>query len=109
MKRHHAAPPVTLCVVTALLLVLHIAIVLYIRHQIPRLEARVRTANPEIILIRNEEDALPARNRPSGTLATDAGMLAGLRELNRTLPRYLWLTGLFFLGSLLWARDSRSG
>ena len=110
MKRPHGAPPVTLCVVTAAILVLHIAFVLYIRHQIGRLEARVEITNPGTNLELNyERDTLPARNRPSGKLASDAGMLAAFRELNGTLPRYLWLTGLFFLASLAWLRAPRAG
>ena len=112
MKRPQGAPPVTLCVVTTAILVLHLALVLYIHYQITRLEARVHTANIEfadIAIQRNfEEDPVPVQNRPMGRLTSDVALLAAFQELNRTVPEGFWLTGLFFLGSLVWLRSPRS-
>ncbi len=109
MKRTQGAPPVTLCVVTTFLLVLHVMTIVYVRRQIPKLEARVQQASPRTALHRNfESDGIPLRYRPSGTLSGDAGLLAGFREINGALPKYLWLTGLFFLGSLVWLKAPRS-
>ena len=109
MKRPHGAHPVTLCVVTAGFLVLHVSAIIYARHQIPKLEARVKLADPTANLERNfETDGIPVRNQPSGTLSGHAGMLAGYREIAKALPGSLWLTGSFFLGSLVWLRQGDS-
>jgi len=100
---------VALCVVTAVLLVLHLALIFCIKRQIPRLEARVRTAELTQVLDRSfEADDIPVRYRPAGRLSEDAGLLAELRELNRSLPYYLWLTALAFFGSLAWRRPPQS-
>jgi hypothetical protein len=109
VKQTRGAPPVALCVITAGILALHLAAILYVRHQIPRIEARIRTeASPGILAGNFEDDRLPLRNRPSGKLSGDVGMLAALREINGELPKHLWLTGSFFLGSLLWLRAPRT-
>lgn len=106
MKRLRGAPPVALCIVSAVILVLHLALILYIRHQIPRLEARIRKAELRLVMNRNyEEDGIPDRYQPSGALSTDVGLLAEFRDLNRSLPHYLWLTGCIFLLSLAWRKD----
>lgn len=108
MKRTQGAPPVTLCLVTTTMLVLHLMAIIYTRHQIPRLEARVRETPPPVLNRNFEDDGVPLRYQPSGTLSGDAGLLAGFREIDRELPRHLWLTGVFFLGSLAWLKAPRT-
>ena len=105
MKPSYGAPPVALCVVTAVLLALHLALVIHVKRQIPRLEARVRAAESSLILTGSfEADDIPVRNRPAGKLSEDAGLLAGMRDLDRSLPKLIWLPALFFLGSLAWRK-----
>lgn len=109
MKRSYGAPPAALCVVTAVLLALHLALIIHVKRQIPRLEARVKAAEFSLVLTRGfEADDIPVRYRPSGRLSEDAGLLAGLRDLDRSLPQLLWLTTLFFLGSLTWRKPPHS-
>lgn len=105
MKRSYGAPPVALCVVTAVLLALHLALIIHVKRQIPRLEARVRAAESSLHLTHSfEADDIPVRYRPSGRLSEDTGLLAGMRDLDRSLPQLLWLTTFFFIGSLAWRR-----
>ena len=109
MKQTQGAPPVALCVFTAGILALHLAVVIFVWAQIPRIEARVRKEAATAVRAANfEDDQIPLRFRPSGKLSGDEGLLAGLREINRELPKYLVLTVSFFLGSIVWARAPRS-
>lgn len=108
MKRTQGAPPVTLCLVTTTLLVLHVTAIIYTRHRIHRLETRVRDAPPPVLSRNFEDDGVPLRYQPTGSLSGETGLLAGLREIDRELPRHHWLTGVFFLGSLAWLKAPRT-